>query len=68
MSILTATTSLLFVDLLTRCRLSNCFAISDLWLTDVSLNTKLALHPIDNDFKMQLAHAGDDCLTGFLIG
>src|SRR5690625_4101642 len=45
----------------------NGFTVSHLWRTDIGLDTKLALHAVDNDFQVQLAHAGNDSLSGFFI-
>jgi len=44
------------------------FAIRDLRLANVGLDLELALHAIDDDFKVQLAHARDDRLTRLGIG
>jgi hypothetical protein len=43
------------------------FAVSDLGLTDVRFDAKLALHAIDDDFEVQLTHAGYDGLAGFVV-
>src|SRR5665647_913791 len=48
-------------------RLANGFTISHLRFTHVSFHAKLALHAVNNDFQMQLAHPGDQGLAGFLI-
>src|SRR5207237_9509044 len=48
--------------------LRNGLAISDLRLTDICLDAELALHAIDDDLEMQLAHARDDRLAGFVVG
>ena len=50
-----------------RCTL-NGFAVGNLRLADICLNVKLALHAVDEDFEMELAHAGHDRLTGIFIG
>ena len=44
------------------------FAIGDLRLADVGLDLELALHAVDDDLEVQLAHARDDRLAGFLVG
>jgi len=49
-------------------RLLDGFAVGDLRLADVGLDTELALHAVDDDFQVQLAHPGDDGLPGFLVG
>jgi hypothetical protein len=36
-------------------------------LADIGLDSELALHAIDNDFQVQLAHAGDNRLTGLVV-
>src|SRR5262245_53119549 len=47
---------------------ANRLAIGYLRLADVGLDLELALHAIDDDFEVQLAHAGDDRLAGLLVG
>ncbi len=44
------------------------FLVSDLRLADRGLDAELALQPVDDDFEVQLAHAGDDDLAGLLVG
>ncbi len=46
---------------------ANCLAVSNLRLADVSLDVKLALHAVDQNFKVKLTHTGDNCLAGFII-
>src|SRR6185312_11164231 len=41
-------------------RLADGFAVSHLRLAHIGLDTEFALHAVDDDFKVQLAHAGDD--------
>ena len=43
-------------------------AVGDLRLADVRLDLELALHAVDDDLEVQLAHAGDDRLAGLLVG
>ncbi len=43
-------------------------AVSHLRLADVGFDLELALHAVDDDLEVQLAHAGDDGLAGFLVG
>src|SRR5271154_6651172 len=43
------------------------FAISDLRGAGVGLHFEFALEAINDDFQMQLAHARDDKLAGFLV-
>src|SRR5262249_27290992 len=47
---------------------ANRFAVGYLPLADVRLDLELALHAVDDDFEVQLAHAGDDGLAGLLVG
>ena len=44
------------------------FLVGDLRLADGRFDAELALQPVDDDFKMQFAHAGDDDLAGLLVG
>src|SRR5690606_27088926 len=43
-------------------------AVGNLRLADVGLDVELALHAVNDDVQVQLAHAGDDGLAGFLVG
>ena len=49
-------------------RLADRLAIGHLRLADDGLDAELALHAVDDDFQVQLAHAGDDGLAGLLVG
>src|SRR3546814_18300604 len=49
-------------------RLADGLAIGHLRLADIGLDVELALHAVNQDFQMQLTHAGDDGLPGFQIG
>jgi hypothetical protein len=49
-------------------RLADGLAVGHLRLADVGLDAELALHAVDDDFQVQLAHAGDDGLATFLVG
>src|SRR6267378_2194002 len=60
---LTTTTRLFLVDFFPRRRLSDGLAIGNLRFADIRFDAKLALHPIHDDFEMQLTHAGDDGLA-----
>ena len=42
-------------------------AVGDLGLAHVGLDLELAAHAVDDDLQVQLTHAGDDGLTGFLV-
>src|SRR5262249_32289530 len=66
-TILTTTTRLFLIDFLSGGGLSDGFAIRHLRLADIRLNANLSLHAIDNDLKMQFAHARDNRLTRLLI-
>ncbi|MPM33322.1 hypothetical protein SDC9_79895 [bioreactor metagenome] len=37
-------------------------------LAHVGFHVEFALHAVNNNFQVQLAHAGDDGLTGFFVG
>ena len=41
--------------------------VGDLRLADVGLDLELALHAVDEDVQVQLAHAADDGLAGLLV-
>ncbi len=49
-------------------RLADGPAVGHLRLADVGLDIELALHAVDEDIEVQLTHAGDDRLAGFLVG
>src|SRR5947209_3114973 len=49
-------------------RLLEGLAVRDLRLADRRLDAELALHAVDDDLEVQLAHARDDGLAGFLVG
>ena len=48
--------------------LADRLAVGDLRLADVRLDVEFALHAVDDDLKVQLAHAGDDRLARLLVG
>ena len=48
-------------------RFTQCFAVGDLWTADIRLNAKLTLHPVDDNFQVQFAHPGNNCLSGLFI-
>src|SRR5580704_14990382 len=48
-------------------RAANGLAVGDLRLADVGVDLELALHAVDDDLEVQLAHAGNDGLPGFLV-
>ena len=43
-------------------------AVGDLGLADVGVDLELPQHAVDDHLEVQLAHAGDDRLTGLLVG
>src|SRR5262249_29879374 len=43
-------------------------AVPDLWATDVRVDVELPLEAVDDDLEVQLAHPGDERLSGLLIG
>src|SRR6478609_4320052 len=47
--------------------LADRFAVGNLGLADVGLDLDLTAQAIDDDFQVQLAHAGDDGLPGVLV-
>src|SRR5690606_8020930 len=61
-AVLTAPAGLLDVLVFLIDRLANGLAVGDLRLADVRLDVELALHAVDDDLEVQLAHAGDDGL------
>ena len=49
-------------------RAADRLAVGDLRAPDVRLDAVLALHAVDEDLEVQLAHAGDLDLAGLLVG
>ena len=49
-------------------RLREIFAIGDLRSADIGLDLELALHAVDEDLEVELAHPLDDRLAGFMVG
>ena len=49
-------------------RLLERLAVGHLRLADRGLDAEFALHAVDDDLQVQLAHAGDDGLARFLVG
>ena len=43
------------------------FTIGDLRFAGVGIDFEFAKHAVANNFQMQLAHAGDDCLAGIFV-
>src|SRR5699024_3987276 len=48
--------------------LANGLAVSNLGSADVGLDLELTQQTVDDDLQMELAHAGDDGLTGLFVG
>jgi hypothetical protein len=46
----------------------DALAVGHLRRADVGFDAELALHAIDDDFEVQLAHAGDDGLARLFVG
>ncbi len=67
-AVLTAAAGLLDEAVFLIHGLADGFAVRDLRLADVGLDAEFTAHAIDDDFQMQLAHAGDDGLAGLLVG
>ena len=49
-------------------RLREIFAIGDLRSADIGLDLELALHAVDQDLEVELAHPLDDRLARFMVG
>ena len=49
-------------------RAADRLAVDDLRAAHVRLDAVLALHAVDEDLEVQLAHAGDHRLAGLLVG
>src|SRR5699024_1932104 len=68
LSELAGTTGLLLVGVAEGLnRLADGLTVGNLWVTDVGLNLELALHAVNEDVEVQLAHAADDGLAGLLV-
>ena len=67
MSILATTAGLLNVLRLSFGLLANRFSKRHLRLSDIGLHLEFTQHAIDDDFQMQLPHAGNDGLRGLFI-
>src|SRR5271163_3053680 len=68
MAVLTAAARLAHEFALRLHRAADGFAIGDLRLADIRFDLEFALHAVDDDFQMQLAHAFDDGLAGLGVG
>ncbi len=66
--ILAAAAGLLAVRVIVLGLSADGLAISYLRLADIGADTELALHAVDDDFQVQLAHTGDDGLPRFRVG
>src|SRR5690348_5175460 len=67
MAVLSTTARLLDVFAFGFRFLANRFAVGDLRTADVGLHVVLAQHAVDNNFEVQLAHAGDKRLPGIRL-
>ena len=66
---LAGTTGLLLVGVaLVHDGLADGLAVGDLRLALVALDLELAAHTVDNDVELELAHAGDQGLSGLFVG
>ena len=66
---LAGTTRLLDVAVLDRLDdLGDGLAVRDLRLADGGDDAELALHAVDEDLEVELAHAGDHGLAGLFVG
>src|SRR6185369_14232359 len=64
---LTGAAGLLLVGVIVLDRASDGLAIGDLRRTDIGVDLELALHAIDDDLEVKLAHALDDRLPALGI-
>ena len=67
-AVLTLTAGLLDVFAFGNGLLANGFAIGDLRTADIGLHVIFAQHAVNDDFQVQFAHAGDQCLAGIRLG
>mmetsp|Transcript_13376 Transcript_13376/g.27623 ORF Transcript_13376/g.27623 Transcript_13376/m.27623 type:complete len:447 (+) Transcript_13376:96-1436(+) len=65
--VLAGTSGLLLVGVVDIGRLGDGLAVGDLGGADVGLDVELALHAVDDDLEVKLAHALDDGLPGLLV-
>src|SRR5687768_4346669 len=68
MTILTTPTRLLDELTLDLHLFLDSLTIGHLWRADIGFYAKLPLHSIYNNLEMQLTHAGNDSLSGLLVG
>src|SRR4029077_7325512 len=68
MPVLPASAGLLYVLSFGFRLLANRFAVRHLGTSDVGLHVVFAQHAVDDDFQMQLAHAGNQGLPGTWFG
>jgi hypothetical protein len=67
-AVLAAAAGLLGVLVLGVDLLRDALTVGDFGLADVRLDLELALQAVDDDFEVELAHAGDDRLRNLLVG
>src|SRR5690606_12405664 len=65
---LARTARLLLVRVVVLNQTRDRLAIGNLRRADIGLDLELALHAIDENVEVKLAHARDDGLAGFLVG
>ena len=69
MTILTTTTGLTDeLALSAEYLMTRTLTVSNLGLTNVSLNLELTKQAVDDDLQVEFAHASDDGLAGFMVG
>ncbi len=68
MAVLTVTACLPCILGIGNSFFGDCFSVCDLGSANIGLDLELAQHTVDNNLKMKLAHASDDCLTCFGVG
>ena len=67
MTILTTTTGLFSIFAVYINGFCKCFFVCNLRCTNVCLYFEFTKQTVNNDFQMELAHTGNDCLACFLI-
>src|SRR5690554_1943644 len=68
MTVLTAATGLTHIAAFGLHRGLEALAVGDLRRAHVALDLELALQAVDDDLEVELAHSGDDGLTGLFVG
>src|SRR5437868_15340739 len=65
--ILAGAAGLLLMRVIDIGRAGDRLTIADLWRADIGVDLVLALHAVDDDLKVQFAHALDDRLAALVI-